>query len=368
MQIPAAARQQLLNRILASRQFAHAHTLKRILQYLYERDKAGEPPKEYGVAVQAMGRPENFDPRTDPIVRVSIASIRERLLAYFATEGKDETWLLSIPKGQYRLCFCLAKAPEADFEAQPGALARFWRPYFEGPAANIIFYTEPLFFRDSAGHYYRDWYTNDPAAAMPDLQQRLAGGGFGPIEPAYHYLSTGEVHCLLSLSRMFHEAGVQLETCNTRTASWNEVRRANAILLGSPRTNSFLSALQGTGALQVAADYILDRRTGTQYRGTRYRDGNLLRGAEYAVVTRRPGLTADTALTMIAANHGRAIEGAGYFLTLEDKVKDLLDTYGLNGGLGASFQLLIRVETFDIDDEAVAVTCVAAHCDGRDLP
>src|SRR5215470_947601 len=59
-------RQQLLSRVLTSRQFAHADTLKRILRYLCERsaDAGGTPPKEYDIAIQAMGRSESFDPRT----------------------------------------------------------------------------------------------------------------------------------------------------------------------------------------------------------------------------------------------------------------------------------------------------------------
>ena len=53
---PQNARSQLMNRILASRQFAHAHTLKRILAYLVERAEApqGAAPKEYEIAVQRI--------------------------------------------------------------------------------------------------------------------------------------------------------------------------------------------------------------------------------------------------------------------------------------------------------------------------
>jgi len=339
--------------------------LKRVLVFLVECTQRGETPKEYEIAVGALGRAESFDPRTDPIVRVSVTSIRNRLAAFFATEGRHEPWQITIPKGQYRVTFAPSEAPPAATQADT-ALARFWAPYFSGRAANIIVYTEPLFFRDHQGHFFRDWYLNDPAGAGK-VQQLLGQCGLGPFEPAYHYLSTGEVHCLLSLSRMFHEMGVPVETRSCRVTSWNELRHANLILLGSSRTNPFLNALQGEEPFFVAADRIENRcpASGEQefYVGSRRMDGNLMRHTEYAVVTRRPAMTSGCAITCIAANHGKAIEGAGHFLTLENQVNCLLKTMGVaeNGEIPGRFQLLMRVDMMDLNDEVAEAVCLHAR-------
>lgn len=363
---PQEACEQLVSRILSSRQFAHAHMLKRVLLFLVECSRrGGAPPKEYEIAVRALGRPESFDPRTDPIVRVSVASIRNRLAAYFATEGRHDAWRLWIPKGQYRVVFGEAEEAGAS-EVSPGALARFWAPYFSGRSANIIVYTEPLFFRDNRGHFFRDWYVNDPAA-VERVAKKIAPCGLGPFEPAYHYLSSGEVHCLLSLSRLFHETGVPVETRSCRVTSWNELRHANLILLGSPRTNPFLSSLQGEEPLIAEPDCIKNRdplpgEQGT-YTGSRRLDGKLARRTEYAVVTRRPGLSPGCAITWIAANHGRAIEGAGHLLTLEDQVERLLAGMGVwaDAQVPERFQLLMQVEMIDLSDEVVQTSCVSAR-------
>ncbi len=360
----------LLERILASRQFAHAHILKRILQYVCERsiDPDAPPPKEHEIAIEAMGRPEWFDPRTDPIVRVSMSSIRDRLLAYFATEGSSERIRLTIPKGQYRAVFTEVSAPAAG-ASLAGALARFWEPYFSRQAPNVIVYTEPLFFRDERGHYVRDLYVNQPAAA-DRLRQWLPSADPSAWRPCYHYLSAGEVHCLLSLSRLFHEAGVPVETRNSRIASWSDLHGANLILLGSPRTNTFLRSLQPDAGFVVTETTIEDRsqriRKGRSWSGARYQDGALPRMTEYAVITRRPSPTPGRAVTLIAANHGRAIEGAGHVLTLEDRVQELLQRFRQTPDepLPDQFQLLMRVETIDIDDEVVHVECVG-HRTGR---
>lgn len=95
----ADERRQLVDRVLASRQFAYAHSLKRILLYLCEQYTGpNQSPKEYEIALQAMGRPASFDSRLDPIVRVSVGNIRERLASYFAMDGKAEPFRMELPK------------------------------------------------------------------------------------------------------------------------------------------------------------------------------------------------------------------------------------------------------------------------------
>lgn len=362
-----APEQQLLQRVLSSKQFEHAHILKRVLQYICEQSAAGVAPKEYDIAVSAMGRQKSFDPRADPIVRVSVAGVRERLAAYFAGEGAAEPLRLEIPKGGYRAVFTRHEQPAAAAEA-PGALWKFWQPYFSGAAAgNIVVYTDPLFFSDDHGLYIRDLHLNDLSRGARPLLERAGLEGLGPLRPSYHYLSAGEVHCMLSVTRMFHERAIPIETRNSRISAWHELGHANLVLLGSPRTNAFIDSLQGEGDFLVTGDAVVNRRpqSGEQevYRARRYMDGKLPRMTDYAVVTRRPGTTPGTAVTMIAANHGRAIEGAGRILTIENEVETLLVRMGLGAveTLPCAFQALLRVEAIDCDDEVVHVEAEACR-------
>lgn len=363
------AREQLLLRILTSRQFAHADTLKRILRFLVQRsaDPQTASPKEYDIAVSAMGRPANFDPRTDPIVRVSLGSIRERLQAYFGTEGKGEPLRLEIPRGQYGVVFANAVQESASARngGAPGhgtgALARLWQPYFTGLVANIIVYTEPLFFRDEDGHYFRDWNVNNVSTGLEELQNTFEGFDTSRFSPVFHYLSAGEMRCLLSLTRMFYELGIPIETRNSRNASWQELSRSNLILLGSPRTNQFLRSLQGGHPLIVRDLCVEETPPGEtekrEYVCARFMDGQLPRMTEHAVVTRRPGVVEGTCATIIGANHGRAIEAAGHILTLENRVEELLERLEKDRAPVKNFQLLMKVQTVDIDDEVTSVEC-----------
>jgi hypothetical protein len=358
----ASEREQLLREILASRQFAHADNLKRILRFLAERAKepGATPPKEYEIALGALGRPATFDPRTDPIIRVSVGGIRDRLFAYFATEGRESPWRIEVPKGQYALSF-LPNAPalqQEELSQRP--TYRFWQPYLEAQVPNVIVYTEPLFFRAGPSRYFRDWSVNTLGDGADRIRQSYTFPDACEVEPVFHYLSAGEMHCLLSLTRMFWEAGVPVETRNCRNSHWTELSGCNLILLGSPRTNSFLRQMQGDTPMIVFEEHIELTESPNEtrsLRGRRFRHGSLHRLTEYAVVTRRPGVLPGCTVTLIAANHGRAIEGTAHRLTLDDHVGDLLHQLGAYGTdpLPHSFQALFRVECVDIDDEVTAV-------------
>ncbi len=363
------AQEELLRRILASPQFAHAESLQRILQFLYENTRAPGAPRlrEYDVAVSAIHRPACFDPRSDAIVRVSITSIRERLRAYFDNEGRHERIRLVIPKGQYRVVFEPADQTElaADHLALPGPAVRtIWNPYLKTRAPNIMVYTELLCFRDDAGSFLRNIYINDPGADARQFSRLLSGDASVKLRPSYHFVSGGEMHGVLLLVQTFHQMDAGIQVKNSRFLSWSAIEYSNLIVLGSSRTNNFINSLQGEEQFVIAADSILNLnpRPGepTSYRGSRFMDGKLERVVEHAIVTRRRGVVGDSTITLIAANHGRAMEGAVQFLTREDKAAGLLHVLGANeGSLPSHFQALLKVDMIDFDEEVINVECVS---------
>ena len=360
------AERRLLERILESPHFAQASSLKRTLAYLCERgDETGaNAPKEYEIAVQALGRPASFDPKTDPIVRVSVAAIRQRLQAYFESEGLDEALRLEIPKGMYRAFFSESSSRGEVLETAETTMAarrKFWQPYLSGNAKNMLVYTDVLFFRDDSGNYLRNIYVNGLPGGVEEIRKRAPAEAFHGLIPSYHFISAGEVQAMLALIWLFARLKAPLEVRNSRFTSWNELRSSNLILLGSSRTNAFLDALQAGNNFVVTADEIrnLAPREGEDagYRGERHMEGKLERGAEPAVVTRRPGLAPGTVATLISANHGRGVEGAAQFLTLENDVATALETNGMQnpGKLPAHFQWLLRVHVVDFDEEVISV-------------
>lgn len=360
--VPLKERQELLRRVLASSEFARAESLRRILLFLFERaqDADGRSIREQEIAIEALGRPVDFDPRIDPIVRVSMASVRDRLRCYYEQEGRSEAVRLLLPKGTYKLQFEVRpEAPQRkreDIEARE----RFWAPYLSPTHPNLLVYTELLFYRSEDGTFVRNIYVNDRAAGESAIREYIDLPKDREWLPSFHFTSAGEVNCMLSIMRAFNELSTSLECRNGRFFTWADARRSNLILLGSSRTNPFVRSLLGGLPLTIsptAIEHTAGEGQGpVRYTGQRYVDGELERRIEYALVTRRAGPIAGTVVTIITGNHGRAIEGAGTFLSEESHVRSLDEAFG--GAPPDHFQLLLRVEMLDYDEEVVDIAYV----------
>jgi Malectin domain len=89
--------------LLTSGIFGRAPNLALVLNYTCARyfDGAAEQIKEYNIAVEALGRPANFDQRSDSIVRVEAHRLRKRLREYYGGEGANHAIQIEIPPGQY---------------------------------------------------------------------------------------------------------------------------------------------------------------------------------------------------------------------------------------------------------------------------
>ncbi|MGH9667049.1 MAG: tetratricopeptide repeat protein [Bryobacteraceae bacterium] len=97
-----AVREQL-QRILASPVFSQAGRLRRFLEYVVERTLHGETHelKEYTIGLAVFDRPDRFDPRLDPIVRVEAGRLRQKLNRYNESEGLRQPIRIQLPKGAY---------------------------------------------------------------------------------------------------------------------------------------------------------------------------------------------------------------------------------------------------------------------------
>src|SRR6478672_7884721 len=105
MQAAADFRQERheLDSILASGIFNRAPNLAQLLTYVCAKyfEGTAEQIKEYNIAVDALGRPADFDQKRDSIVRVEAHRLRKRLREYYETGGADHALQIDIPPGQY---------------------------------------------------------------------------------------------------------------------------------------------------------------------------------------------------------------------------------------------------------------------------
>jgi Flp pilus assembly protein TadD len=91
------------DRVLCSPEFKRAPMMSQLLSYLVSHRLVGNeaPLKAYTIAVEALGRAEDFDPQSDSYPRVQVGRLRHMLDLFYAHEGGETR--LSIPKGSYEI-------------------------------------------------------------------------------------------------------------------------------------------------------------------------------------------------------------------------------------------------------------------------
>lgn len=92
-----------VQRIVGSNTFRSAPTLQMLLRFLATKalEEHPEEIKEYTIGVEALGRRQDFDPKTDPIVRVQVYRLRQKLKEYYDVEGSRDSVVIEIPRGHY---------------------------------------------------------------------------------------------------------------------------------------------------------------------------------------------------------------------------------------------------------------------------
>jgi PAS domain S-box-containing protein len=118
-----------LEQIIHSDLFQTSPQMCAFLKFIVEAKLRGESEriKGYTIAVSALGRPDNFDPQADPIVRVEAGRLRRALARYYAGAGANDSILIDIPRGGYVPQFHYRKI-EINTVAQPQSVAELLRP------------------------------------------------------------------------------------------------------------------------------------------------------------------------------------------------------------------------------------------------
>jgi Tol biopolymer transport system component len=159
-EIAQASVAEHLERVLRSEVFRTASRSSKLLRFLVEETVNGRADrlKDYTLGAEALGRGDNFDPRTDPIARVEASRLRSRLELYYATEGASDPVVITLPKGGYVPRFDY-RSPAEQTSARPRA------PYRRG------WWAAALVAAFAAGAVVSWWLSRPPA--QPPAEMRL---------------------------------------------------------------------------------------------------------------------------------------------------------------------------------------------------
>ena len=124
--IRAEAIQSQMNCILSSPLFLASPQASRFLSYVVQKKLSGQSHKikQYTIAVEAFGYPEDFDPFTNTAVRVLAGRVRRMLEQYYAGDGSHDDICIEIPKRTYVPIFRINSSLQDKSKIQNGLPAR----------------------------------------------------------------------------------------------------------------------------------------------------------------------------------------------------------------------------------------------------
>lgn len=406
-------RGQILGQVekLVSSQTLHgSESLRKLLQYLAKQslDHPGTPVKEHQIATEVFGRPSDFDPQLDSLVRVQAGRLRSKLATYYESEGDEDQVLVDLPKGSYALSFHHRRKGQNKAHADgwidgsateswiipkkagiglgvlsvlllatlsavvilatnrkptdsPGvrvddpanaALETFWKPFLTGPSEPWAVFSNGSFVgRPETGLRYYD-PRRDSGAVIWD-----------------HYTGVGEVLAVHSLDQVF---GLLHRTIRVKRGSLfelDDVKNNDLIFIGSPSENLTLMDIPGTkefvfrrvpsgprkGDLAIVNIHPEAGEAETNLASP----SNAPLAEDFAVVALLPGLSPSRSVMILAGTTTFGTQGAVEYVCRQTSVEELLLRMSVskNGALNP-FEALLHVKVargVPVETELVAL-------------
>ena len=95
--------QDQFRRVLDSSEFIATESQRKLLQFIVSETLVGKSReiKGFSIATRVLGRGQDYDQATDPIVSMHASKLRLALERYYHTAGRQDPILIHIPKGTY---------------------------------------------------------------------------------------------------------------------------------------------------------------------------------------------------------------------------------------------------------------------------
>jgi hypothetical protein len=394
-----------------------SESLRKLLRYLARHaiKHPGTSLKEYQIATEEFGRPADFDPAVDSMVRVQAGRLRAKLVEYYATEGANDPIRIELPKGAYSLSFHpreeqaqhpatehserksnavpLPATPHADVPRRwffavvglstlllitlatlfldrrqtpvasaavdsppPAALREFWKPFLQGADEPWVVFSNAAFIgRPETGMRYLN-SSQDPHDAVFD-----------------HYTGVGEVLAVHNLDLVFSSFHRKLRVKRGSLFSLDDAKNNNLIFVGSPSENLTLREIPGTREFTFFRLESGPRKGDLAVLNVHPQPGEAKHylaspassplTEDYGVIGFVPGLNPTRLVMIMAGITTFGTQAAVEFVTGQDTVQQLLSRTpsGSDGNL-QPFEALLHVKVIKgvpVESELIAVRKLA---------
>jgi hypothetical protein len=274
--------------LVSSHALHGSESLCKLLRYLarHALDEPGVRLKEYQIATEVFGRPADFDPQLDSMIRVQAGRLRGKLADYYASEGADDPIMVELPKGTYQLQIHRRHPGENKLHsAPPNGTAYRERPsagnsqtwkmvaitlgvlligalsviailsrhktaptVLAGPP-DVADATFQQLWKEFITGPQEPWliFSNAAFIGRPETGMRY----FNPLRDAAgptwdHYTGVGEVLAVHELDQVFATLHRQIRVKRGSLFSLDDVKNNDLIFLGSPSENLTLTEIPNT--------------------------------------------------------------------------------------------------------------------------
>ena len=363
-----------IDRLVNSHTLHGSESLCKLLRYLAEHAirHPGVALKEYQIATEVFGRPADFDPQLDSLVRVQAGRLRSKIAEYYSSEGSHDPILVELPKGTYTLAFHPATAStktvlrdvhekreeEEDTsqsrpfsravlilsilltlavigvaallsgrvttngaskvdESAPAAFRVFWNGFVSGPDAPWVIFSNGEFVgRPEVGLRYFN-----PAR---DSRETITD----------NYTGVGEVLAVYNLNQVFSQLHHQIRVKRGSLFSLDDAQNNNLIFVGSPVENLSLLDIPSTH------HFIFQRATSGPRKGDiaivnvnpRAGEAKMFFGSpsgtpvleDYAIVGLVPGMNSARWVLILAGTNTIGTQAAAEYVCRQDSLEQLL--------------------------------------------
>ncbi|MGJ5816066.1 helix-turn-helix domain-containing protein [Paludibaculum fermentans] len=363
-----------VKRILAEPGFSSSDPMRNVLLYLamHGVEQPGKPVKEFEIATNALGRGDDYDPRSDSTVRVVASRLRSKLAEYYTQEGSADPVIISIPKGAYVVSGSYRtnghsngysngnghsngehKAIEkpaapmrrtflaAGVAAIAGAGGGFWfgrrgsRPEipwqvstfwheFLDPAAPILVYSNPA-FRGTTTTGLRL-----PAFAHPSD---------GPVNDLY--TGSGEVMAVRDISRQLSRLGVDARVKRAQLFTWDDAESSDLIFVGGQEQNEPMGQLPKLEKFNLKPESegpmashgaVQNEHPGPDEARYYVSSEDRENGTEFAIVALTRGVTPEKRILVLAGVRTLGTEGAAAAVCNPTILGEILQKLGVAAG------------------------------------
>jgi hypothetical protein len=378
--------------IVKSHALHGSESLCKLLRYLAQHavESPGAALKEYQIATEVFGRPADFDPHLDSIIRVQAGRLRIKLAEYYASEGADDPIVVEFPKGTYALTFhrrTVAPKPKLDAAPAPSppsrsvrnwaiavvvlaallaasaaALAGLWRSQRNSLA--VVQQDTPApqpiatFWKGFLSGSEEPWviFSNAAFVGRPEVGMRY----LNPLSDSRaqvldHYTGVGEVLGVHELDRVFHLLHREVRVKRGSLFSLDDAKNNNLIFVGSPAENLTLRDIP------TVRQFVFQRLESGPHKGdliihnTHPRSGELEDfqaspsgvplTEDFSLIALVPGLNPSESVLILAGLTTIGTQAAVEYVCREDSLSKLLTQVRMNsGGTVQPFEAVLNVK------------------------